>query len=271
MNGVVTASWLNVRQGPSTQYDTVGGLPEGSIVEWDVSENGWLNIGREEWVHGDWVKIQDQEPPAPIGDTPIIRPVKARISQLFGDRYDYYYKTFRIPGHNGTDYAAPQGTPLLAIADGKVRTVSTDPTGYGNWVEVYHPSLRMYSLYAHLHRTDVVAGQFVRQGDRIGLMGSTGNSTGPHLHFEIRLASFSDAPEHQEWPYYADPLHAGHQRGRVNPETLFAVLDRLPAPDQIPLEEMVPADVATPEMMEETEEILKDHYFPPEGTTQPQL
>jgi murein DD-endopeptidase MepM/ murein hydrolase activator NlpD len=264
MNGVVTASWLNIRQGPGTEYKIVGGLEEGTPVSWTVAENGWLNIGREEWVHGDWVKIE-QKPPDTV-NTSIIRPVNAPISQLFGDRHDYYFKTFRIPGHNGTDYAAPQGTPLVAIADGKVRTVSTDPTGYGNWVEVYHPALRLYSLYAHLHRTDVVSGQFVQQGDRVGLMGSTGNSTGPHLHFEIRLAKLDDEPKHQEWPYYEQPLHAGHGRGRINPETVFALLDRLPAHNEVPLGEMVPENITTPEMMEE---ILKDHYFPAEGTTQP--
>ena len=260
MKGKTTATYLNVRQGPGSTYNVVGSLPNGTEVEWDISENGWLNIGREEWIHGDWVMIENEDEQPKPPNTLLLRPVNARISQLWGDRHDYYYKTFRIPGHNGVDYAASQGTPILSVSDGQVRTVAYDPTGYGNWMEIYHPALRLYSFYAHLLRADVISGQLVKAGQPIGLMGSTGNSTGPHLHFEIRLAS-STQPEHMEFPYYADPIYAGHTRGRVNPETIYAILERLPKIPTPVMGEVVPENVTTPEMLED--------YFPETGTPQP--
>jgi murein DD-endopeptidase MepM/ murein hydrolase activator NlpD len=252
MKGVITARALNVRQGPSTQYSVVGQLLRDSIVSWDVSDGRWLQIGREEWIHGDFVQITEQDPIEPTPEGQLLqRPVIARISQLFGDRYAYYFKTFGIPGHNGVDYAAPEGTPISCVADGKVRTTGNDPTGYGRWVEIYHPQPTLYSFYAHFNRIDVVEGQVLEAGDRVGLMGNTGNSTGPHLHFEIRLADWNRTPEHMFFPYYAMPLHAGHKRGRVNPETIYATLDRYPVQSGPILGEEVPEHIITPEMIEE--------------------
>jgi murein DD-endopeptidase MepM/ murein hydrolase activator NlpD len=89
--------------------------------------------------------------------------------------------------HTGTDFAVDTGTDVLAVGDGTV--VSADrQTCYGNTVVIELPDGR-YALYAHLSAFDVTAGQQVRAGERVARSGDTGNSTGPHLHFEIRTAN----------------------------------------------------------------------------------
>ncbi|MGW6507654.1 M23 family metallopeptidase, partial [Streptomyces niveus] len=86
--------------------------------------------------------------------------------------------------HTGVDFAASSGTTVKAVGPGTV--VSAGWAGsYGNEVVIKHDD-GQYSQYAHLSSLSVSAGQSVGGGDQIGLSGSTGNSTGPHLHFEIR-------------------------------------------------------------------------------------
>ncbi|MBF2078277.1 MAG: peptidoglycan DD-metalloendopeptidase family protein [Synechococcales cyanobacterium T60_A2020_003] len=89
--------------------------------------------------------------------------------------------------HNGIDIAAPIGTPVYAAAPGVVEYAGWNSGGYGNMIEVRHPDGSM-TRYAHLDSIGVKAGQEVDQGEQIGEMGSTGYSTGPHLHFEVHLA-----------------------------------------------------------------------------------
>jgi murein DD-endopeptidase MepM/ murein hydrolase activator NlpD len=96
----------------------------------------------------------------------------------------------RLPGqaarhHDGVDIAAPQGTGVYVSAEGRVLRTGYDAGGYGRFIEVRHPN-GMTTLYGHLSRVDVASGDAVGSGDRIGLVGSTGRSTGPHLHFEVR-------------------------------------------------------------------------------------
>lgn len=87
--------------------------------------------------------------------------------------------------HNGVDIAAPTGTAVYASAEGEILRIGRQPDGYGNFIEIRHPN-GMTTLYAHLSRIDVASGDRVLAGERIGLVGSTGYSTGPHLHFEVR-------------------------------------------------------------------------------------
>ena len=109
-------------------------------------------------------------------------PSHSRISSPFGPR--------RSPGgigstnHGGIDIAAPTGAPILAARAGRV-TFSGWQGGFGNTVIIDHGG-GWTTLYAHNSRNSVRAGQMVRGGNLIALVGSTGNSTGPHLHFEIR-------------------------------------------------------------------------------------
>jgi murein DD-endopeptidase MepM/ murein hydrolase activator NlpD len=92
-------------------------------------------------------------------------------------------------GHNGLDYAAPEGTVITAAADGKVVLIGSDEDGYGEYVIIEHTLFngnKIYTLYAHMSEVLVLKDQEVNYGQEIGLMGTTGNSTGTHLHFEVR-------------------------------------------------------------------------------------
>lgn len=96
----------------------------------------------------------------------------------------------RLPGeaarnHAGVDIAAPYGTGVFVSAEGTVLRTGHEPAGYGRFVEIRHPN-GMTTLYGHLSRLDVASGDVVGAGALIGLVGSTGRSTGPHLHFEVR-------------------------------------------------------------------------------------
>jgi len=101
------------------------------------------------------------------------------ITQCFGE------KITDPKGHTGIDYGLPLNTPVLAAADGVVHHVGFAENGYGYYIVLNHEDGRK-TLYAHLEHTMVVKTMHVRQGEQIGLSGSTGNSTGPHLHFEIQ-------------------------------------------------------------------------------------
>ena len=100
---------------------------------------------------------------------------------------DYGYRRSPINGrrlfHNGIDIAAPRGTPVRAALSGEVGFVSRDNV-YGNYVVINHHS-GYRTLYAHLHVVRVKVGDSVETGQRIGDVGSTGISTGPHLHFAV--------------------------------------------------------------------------------------
>jgi murein DD-endopeptidase MepM/ murein hydrolase activator NlpD len=87
--------------------------------------------------------------------------------------------------HLGVDYAAPTGTPVRTVGDGRVRFAGWQG-GYGKVVFVEH-SNGQSTAYAHLSSIDVRVGQSLSKGDRLGAVGSTGASTGPHLHFEFRV------------------------------------------------------------------------------------
>jgi LysM repeat protein len=99
-------------------------------------------------------------------------------------------RTQGIHGYNGVDLAAPVGTPILAAASGEViiSRASGWNGGYGLYVVIKHPK-GSQTLYAHMSRTAVAAGASVTQGQVIGYVGSTGRSTGDHLHFEVRGAA----------------------------------------------------------------------------------
>ena len=109
-------------------------------------------------------------------------PVAGRISSGFGIRTDP--KTGSRSMHSGIDIAAPLGTPIHAAASGEVMSASLN-RGYGLCIIILHGN-GVQTLYGHCSRLAVHAGQMVRRGEIIGNVGSTGRSTGPHLHFEVR-------------------------------------------------------------------------------------
>jgi murein DD-endopeptidase MepM/ murein hydrolase activator NlpD len=96
-------------------------------------------------------------------------------------------RTQKMHGHNGVDFAGKMGLSVVAAADGVVRVAKTGGYnfGYGNYIIVTH-SNGTETVYAHLSKVNVSVGQSVSRGQNIALLGNSGNSTGPHLHFEIR-------------------------------------------------------------------------------------
>lgn len=114
-------------------------------------------------------------------------PVQGTVTQGFGENVARYQSKFNIPGHNGIDVYVVTGTPIKAAAEGFVEKVSYDSGGYGNYVKIQHTDAMgiYWTLYAHMSSTAVVVGTQVYQGDILGYSGSTGFSTGPHLHFEL--------------------------------------------------------------------------------------
>ena len=109
--------------------------------------------------------------------------IPAAITSLFGWRIHPISGDRRF--HAGTDFGAPMGTPVLAALSGRVMTADY-MGGYGNTVILEHPDTSQRTLYGHLSTVMVQSGMWVEQGTVIGQVGSTGLSTGPHLHFEVR-------------------------------------------------------------------------------------
>ena len=98
----------------------------------------------------------------------------------------YYGEKVTSSFHTGIDYGCPVGTPIMASSDGLIRFSGFDKTGYGNCVIIEHDATHS-TLYAHLNTLRyMVTGIRVKQGEVIGYSGNSGNSTGPHLHFEAR-------------------------------------------------------------------------------------
>ena len=121
--------------------------------------------------------------------TGFICPLKSysRISSEYGWRKNPVTGVNKL--HAGTDFAAPAGTPIYAAASGYVQVAGWSSGGYGNYVIIYHGSMsdgNAYStLYGHMRSVATSAGKYVKQGELIGYVGSTGNSTGNHLHLEV--------------------------------------------------------------------------------------
>jgi len=117
---------------------------------------------------------------------PAIQPVSnknlKRVASGFGYRIDPLYKDSRL--HPGLDFSAPTGTPIYATADGEVQIAGFNTDGYGNKVVINH-GYGFQTLYAHMVRVIARVGQSIKRGEVIGYIGSTGKSTGPHLHYEV--------------------------------------------------------------------------------------
>jgi murein DD-endopeptidase MepM/ murein hydrolase activator NlpD len=119
---------------------------------------------------------------------PAIQPVAnkdlTRMASGYGMRIDPHYKVPKM--HQGMDFTAPTGTPIYATGDGKVIRADSKSSGYGKHVRIDH-GYGYVTLYAHMSKYKVRPGQKVKRGDVIGLVGNTGKSKGPHLHYEVRV------------------------------------------------------------------------------------
>jgi murein DD-endopeptidase MepM/ murein hydrolase activator NlpD len=142
-------------------------------------DNNMMQVRVEETVSPELPPLSvpdDYLPNTPMKFTGYIWPAKGVLTSGYGWRWGRM--------HKGVDIAAPIGTPIAAAAAGEVISAGWNSGGYGNLVKIKHPDGSV-TLYAHNSRILVRSGQMVEQGDLIALMGSTGYSTGPHLHFEI--------------------------------------------------------------------------------------
>jgi len=132
---------------------------------------------------------------------PAIQPVSDKdlkyMASGYGWRLDPVYNVMRF--HQGMDFSAPKGTDIFATGDGTVTEAGWN-TGYGQKVVVNH-GYGYTTVYAHLSKISVRRGQKVHRGDKIGEVGSTGKSTGPHCHYEVRL---NDVPQNPARYYYYD-------------------------------------------------------------------
>jgi murein DD-endopeptidase MepM/ murein hydrolase activator NlpD len=118
--------------------------------------------------------------------TPAIQPISnsdlQRTSSGFGMRFHPILKINKM--HGGMDFVAPIGTPIYATADGIIEISSNDYYGYGKYIKINH-EYNYKTAYGHLFELKVKKGQLVKRGEIIGLLGNTGLSTGPHLHYEV--------------------------------------------------------------------------------------
>jgi murein DD-endopeptidase MepM/ murein hydrolase activator NlpD len=136
-----------------------------------------------------------------------------RLTSEFGMRW--HPITGRLQAHEGVDLAAPIGTPVYATADGLVEKAEWFG-GYGLCVQLAHGG-NLETRYGHMSRLNVAQGQTVHKGDIIGFVGTTGRSTGPHLHYEVRVAGAAVNPL---------PYMQGDDTGRAAPPALAATVGK---------------------------------------------
>jgi murein DD-endopeptidase MepM/ murein hydrolase activator NlpD len=229
--GYVTATaGLNVRSGPGTSFATLGTLAYDSTVLYDDEHGGWLHVV-DGWVSGEFVSptpLLVPEPPGPLppsygssdsrpdggqseGKTGgLVHPLgQSVITQHFYENKENYYEQWGLLGHDGTDLGGrPEGTLVRCMADGVVARADFD-ADYGNYLLIAHDQLACYTMYCHASDLLVEIGDEVKGGQTIMLLGSTGNSTGPHLHLEVRMMN-ADGSYKENTPMV---------RGRVDPQT----------------------------------------------------
>ncbi|MCC2376609.1 SH3 domain-containing protein [Bacillus wiedmannii] len=195
----VNVSALNVRSGAGTNYGVMGALSKGIKVQVLAEQNGWGKInysGKNGYVSSKFlskIRVDDaaeQEQSKEIGTinenkaSGFIQPAVGRYTSGFGKRGGQM--------HHGLDIAASGTVPVVVAADGVV-TRSYYSTSYGNVVFISHNinGQTYMTVYAHLKNRSVSAGQKVKQGQQLGIMGSTGQSEGQHLHFEIHKGEWN--------------------------------------------------------------------------------
>lgn len=137
----------------------------------------WTANGRSEWVNA-----ANADRPAPV-QSGMMMPANGPITSYFGNRYHPILHFTRF--HAGVDIGAGWGSPIVAAADGRIVGAGWGG-GYGREVQIAHGG-GIVSLYGHMSEIVAQPGSFVRRGQLIGYVGSSGLSTGPHVHFEVRL------------------------------------------------------------------------------------
>jgi len=144
----------------------------------------WTANGRKEWIDA-----ANAARPVPV-ESGLTMPVNGPVTSYFGNRYHPILHFTRF--HAGLDIGAGWGTPIGAASDGQVVAAGWSG-GYGREVQIAHGG-GLVSLYGHMSEIVASAGSYVRRGQLIGYVGSSGLSTGPHLHFEVRQSGQSVNP-----------------------------------------------------------------------------
>lgn len=157
-----------------------------------------------------------------ISHIPSIQPISEKhlraMASGYGSRKDPIYGTTRF--HEGMDFSSPIGTPVYATGDGTVSFANWQ-SSYGNLVEINH-GYNYTTRYAHLSEILVKPGQAVKRGDLIGKVGSTGKSTGPHLHYEVR---FRGQPQNPVNYYFHDLTPDEYDKMILEAENAGHVMD----------------------------------------------
>jgi murein DD-endopeptidase MepM/ murein hydrolase activator NlpD len=128
-------------------------------------------------------------------------------TQYFGEHPEFYAR-WGMDGHNGIDYGCPEGSQVLAAHDGRC-VLGFDPKGFGCYIKVINDATGVATIYAHLSAFLRVDGEMVKEGDLIANSGNTGVSTGPHLHFGVRVAGHPRPATYD----YLDPLPMRQRHG----------------------------------------------------------
>ena len=171
----------------SKEIELVQGMSESELVKSLTGQLNTLSL-QVAYQNKSYNEIDDmiKDKQKLLAAIPAIQPVSNKdlrhIASGFGYRVDPVYKITKF--HAGLDFAATQGTPIYATADGVVKEASYDAGGYGNHVVLNH-GFSYETLYGHMVRIKVHVGQQIKRGEVIGWVGSTGKSTGPHCHYEV--------------------------------------------------------------------------------------
>jgi murein DD-endopeptidase MepM/ murein hydrolase activator NlpD len=154
------------------------GVPLEAILDANDIESDAISAGVTLFIPGARMRSEDLR--QALGEL-FIYPIRGRLTSPFGWRHDPINGARRH--HAAINLAAPTGTPIKAAMDGRVSTVGLNSV-YGKYIIITHSS-GLQTWYAHMSATSVAQGAYVRQGAKIGEVGSTGYSTGPHLHFAV--------------------------------------------------------------------------------------
>jgi murein DD-endopeptidase MepM/ murein hydrolase activator NlpD len=193
----------------------------------DINMLKWTQEGRQEWFEASGVGERRGV---------LAAPVAGRMSSSYGSRFHPILGYRRM--HAGVDFAARYGSPIYAVTDGRV-TYAGWHGGHGKYVRLQHAG-GIGSGYAHMSRVAVASGQMVRRGQVIGYVGSTGLSTGPHLHYELYRGGATINPTSIKFTQVAQLSGAALTSFRAR----LADLKRLPAGLSKPAPAIATADAA---------------------------
>lgn len=181
----------NVSTFSSIPYEEMKTLTDREVVMFTANRiDSLLDKTRDEQMDYDILRIKSEGKAEMLPHIPAIQPIEnqdlTRTASGFGYRMHPIYKIMKF--HQGMDYTAPVGTPVVATGDGVVDEIERTRRGSGNRIVIDH-GYGLKSVYAHLNDIEVRRGRTVTRGEIIGTVGNTGLSAGPHLHYEVLFNS----------------------------------------------------------------------------------